>query len=320
MEDDRLILHHYRLDHGGATPIDGGAALGHGDLVWIHLNGIHAGVEDYLRDALRLDPLVIKTMVAEETRPRFEENDNSALLILRGIHFNPGPEPEDLVSLRVWADTKHIVSVSRRPAKVVAEMEERLARRKGPKRAADFVTMLISMLQTGIEPAIHELEDDIDDVEEKLLDGNETDNGAAIAAIRRQAILFHRHIGPQRDVIYKLRQAQLSWLNEADRRYLKNNEERATRTLEDLDSIRARAQIVQDETGRALTSKLNRNIYVLSVITVVFMPLTFLTGLLGINVQGIPHADSPLAFAGVCLFLGLLVVIEVVLFRRMKWF
>ena len=84
--------------------------------------------------------------------------------------------------------------------------------------------------------------------------------------------------------------------------------------------IRERAQVVKDELQNMLADRLNKNMYVLSVIAAIFLPLGFLTGLLGINVGGIPGADNSMSFLIFCGILTAIVVFQIWLFKKMKWF
>lgn len=90
--------------------------------------------------------------------------------------------------------------------------------------------------------------------------------------------------------------------------------------IEDLDAIRERSQIVKDELANILSDKLNHNLYVLSVVAAIFLPLGFLTGLLGINIGGIPGVDDPNAFAIFCGLSAVLVAGQVWLFKKLRWF
>jgi zinc transporter len=112
----------------------------------------------------------------------------------------------------------------------------------------------------------------------------------------------------------------MPWLSEQHGRSLQESINHVTRFVEDLDSVRERAQVVKDELANSLAEKLNKNLYVLAVISAVFLPLGFLTGLLGINVGGMPGADDRSAFWLVCAMLMMIVVAQVVLFRRFRLF
>lgn len=311
----------YALDGQGAgAPIARDAATGHDGLVWLHLNTAQAGTKKFLKDGLGLDPLLIKPLVAEETRPRVETLPAGTLLILRGINFNPGPEPEDLVSIRLWISGNRIVSLGRRKSAAVAELDQRLQQGRGPRTAGEFVAMLCAALSDTIEPALSELEDDIDKLEEESLEAPDAGLRERLSDVRMQATTFRRYLVPQRDVIYRLQRPEEGWLSPADKWSVQESYDRATRFIETLEAVRERAQILQDELYSAQSGKLNRNLYILSVITVIFMPLTFLTGLLGMNVAGIPFAQHPYAFAAVCALSAVLSLVQLLVFRRLKWF
>lgn len=320
MEESKALLHHYRLDGTGAAAYTTALDAEGETFIWLHLNARHPDARKVLKEQLRLDPLIVKSLLAEETRPRLEEAGDNTLIIFRGIHFNPGAEPEDLVSLRVWVSRNRVVTVSRRRSQAVADLHARISAGQAPHRIGEFIATLCSHLHEGIEKSIVELEDTTGVLEEKSLDhpGQESLR-ADIAQTRKQAILFRRHMAPQREVILRLIASKQNWLTAGDKWYLQDNLDRVTRHLEDLDALRERAQIVQDELSHALTSRLNKNIYQLSIITVIFMPLTVLTGLFGINVEGIPFAHHPHGFLIFCLIMMLIGIIEILIFRRMKW-
>lgn len=322
MEETRACLHCYRLNGtGGGVPCDLSAAAEAGDeTVWIHMNGHHADTKKFLRDKIGLDPLLIKSMLAEETRPRLEEAENGTLLILRGINHNPGPEPEDLVSIRLWLVGHRIITISRRKARAIADMDERLKQNRGPRKTGEFISMLCMCLNDGIEPAISDLENNVDTLEDLPLEAQPASLRGDLAAARKQATMFRRHLAPLRDVVARLQKTDQVWLSPGDKWSLHDSLDRMTRFLEELDSLRERSLILQDEIYSAMSARLNRNIYVLSVITVIFMPLTFLSGLLGMNVEGIPGANHPHAFAIVCGVTALLALSQLYIFRKLKWF
>lgn len=321
MEESKACLLSYVLDGNGSGQLTNLAALPPEDPrpVWIHLNGQHPEVRRFLKEQLRLDPVLARALLAEETRPRLEEVGAGALIILRGINFNPGPAPEDLVSIRLWATESRVISVGRRKSRAVADIDARLRQGRGPKRTGEFVAMLCNSLNEGIEPALQDLERNTDALEQKSLDNPDAGMRGEIAAVRKQATQFRRHMSPQREVISRLQHASQEWLTPGDRWYMHDNHDHVTRYIEDLDEIRERTQILQDELASALSARLNKNLYVLSVITVIFMPLSFLSGLLGMNVRGIPGAESPFAFLAVCGIAAAVTALQIFVFRRLKW-
>jgi zinc transporter len=322
-DTNKACLISYRFDGQGAgIAVDPTTILpGDGRLSWVHLNGRSPDSKKFMKEHFHLDPLIVKPLTENETRPRIEDTPGGMLLILRGINFNPGPAPEDMVSLRLWIGGNHIISISPRKSAAVLEMDERIKGGRGPKTVGEFVALLCSLLNDGIEPAIDDLENQIDELEDLSLDAPDNTLRDQLAMIRKQATQFRRHTAPQRDVINRLMRTEQPWMSSPTYKWMvQDSHDRITRFIENLDVLRERAQILQDELNSALSAKLNRNIYILSVITAIFMPLTFLTGLLGMNVQGIPHAESPNAFVIVCGIAAVIGVIQLGIFRRLKWF
>lgn len=267
-----------------------------------------------------LDPLTLDALFAEETRPRILEFDTGTLLILRGVNLNADAEPEDMVSIRHWIDSSRIISVRKRRLKAVTDLRERIEAGVGPHNAGDFITQLTSRLFERMEPVFTELDELLDDAEERVMEAADTKYRSQITDIRKQAIVFRRYIAPQRDVIAALRVSDMPWLSELHKRRLQESLDRVIRYIEDIDTIRERAQIVKDELTNALSDKMNKNLYLLSVIAAVFLPLGFLTGLLGINVGGVPGVDDPSAFWVFSGFLSVVVALQILLFKRWKWF
>jgi zinc transporter len=141
-----------------------------------------------------------------------------------------------------------------------------------------------------------------------------------IAGIRRETIGLRRYLAPQRDALLRLVGEKLAWFDEMEHSRLREVTDRTTRYIEELDAARERAIIVQEELMSRLSEQMDHRMYVLSIVAALFLPLGFLTGLLGINVGGIPGSDNAQAFTIVSLGLLLLVLLQIVLFRNKKWF
>ena len=127
-------------------------------------------------------------------------------------------------------------------------------------------------------------------------------------------------MAPQQDLIKALVDGEIDWIDAVTIRSLVEAQDDITRFIEELDSIRERAQIVNDEIGNMSTERLNRNMYALSVVAAIFLPLGFLTGLLGINIAGIPGAENPWAFLIFCGLLIGLVATQIIIFKKKGWF
>ena len=293
--------------------------------LWVHMDGAQDATEQWLREHSQLDNYVIDGLLADETRPRCDWYEDGVLLILRGVNLNPGAEPEDMVSIRIWIDGNRVISTRYRRLLAVEDIRHQLASGKGPVSAGHLVVRLAASLTDRMGPTIDELADQAIELERQLID---TDSAESVEPRevryrlmdnRRVAITLRRYIHPQREALMRLLQLEEEWLDDRVQGRLRETLDRVTRITEELDEIRERSAIVQDELVNRISQRMERTMYTLTVVATVMLPLGFLTGLLGINVGGIPGAENVWAFWAVCAVSVLIVVLEVLILRRLKW-
>jgi zinc transporter len=112
---------------------------------------------------------------------------------------------------------------------------------------------------------------------------------------------------------------RVPWLSDLDRVRLREQTDRVMRYVEDLDAARDRAGVTQEELAGKLSEQMNNRMYVLSVIAGIFLPISFVTGLLGVNVGGIPGPENPWAFTVLTLLLVVITVVELLIFKHKRW-
>ena len=282
---------------------------------WVHLQRDDPRTLQWLA-ASGLDPFVHDALMADETRPRCTFHGDGAIVNLRGVNLNPGARPDDMVSIRFWVEADQVVSVWIRPLRAVADQFEAIARQHAPISPGDLLAKLAIRLADRAEPTVGDLADRIDALEDAILDQGADFSRGEHAAVRRSAITLRRFMGPQRDALRALEFEELDWMRDKDRSRLREATERLTRFGEELDALRDRSKVMHDQIADARAELLNRNMMVLSAVTAIFLPLGLITGLLGINVGGIPGANNSAAFLIVSALLLLLALGQLVLFRR----
>ncbi|WP_227815260.1 zinc transporter ZntB [Nitrogeniibacter aestuarii] len=311
---DDLPVQHMRFDaHGKMLE----ANSPHQRFEWIHLKRGTPEAQAWLADS-SLSPFLVQALTAEETRPRCIVDDEGTLLILRGVNLAAGAEPEDMVSIRLFCDGKRVVSVWRRPLLSMTDLLAAVGRGAGPVSPGDLIAKIALRLADRAEPIVAALNDKVDDLEDAVLDEDTTATRRDLADVRRMSILIRRFMFPQRDALTTLEIEDLPWMTRPDRTRVREASERTTRLAEELEAIRDRATVVHEQIMDMRAETMNRSMYALAIITAIFLPLGLLTGLLGINVGGIPGASDPDAFWVVCAILGALVVGQVALLRWLK--
>ncbi|KZE08711.1 MULTISPECIES: zinc transporter ZntB [Sphingomonas] len=309
----------WHIEGGRATPIDPLAAVdATGGFTWIHLHGEGEVVAKWLRDHAHLPDYVIDPLTAVETRPRCDAIGKGAFVNLRGLSDDVLSSADPLASVRLYASAGRVHSVTRRKLTAFHTVVDRVERGEVAD-PGDLIVAFASAITEQLDPLIADLGDTLDECEEALDPTRIFEQRRAVTHTRVRAIGYRRFLVPQRSALEKLGQLPGDWLQADDRLHLAAAADRAARMAEEVDSIRERAALVHETLTDLRAEQLDQRSLQIAIVAMVFLPLTFLTGLLGMNVKGIPFADEPWAFAGV---VGLCVAMSagiVAWFVRKHW-
>jgi len=290
------------------------------DFVWLHLDVGSDGAARWIHEASGIDPITQDALLAEETRPRCEARGDALTLFLRGVNLTPGEEPDDMVSLRIHLEAKRLLTLRVRPVQSPEDVRVALADGGVDGTAGDLLVALCNQLTRHVGDVIGDIEDRADALQEKVLSAGTRDLRAEISDLRRVLIALRRYLAPQRETLTRIGTEHLTWLDDRHRGQLREIADRSIRHLEELDAAREHAGVAYEELAGRLTERVEQRMYLLSVVAAVFLPLGFVTGLLGINVGGMPGTENPQAFAyvlGGCAAVGALVLLVL---KRRGWF
>ena len=306
-------------EHGKLLADPGEFRPADGALPWILLQRDDPRTSAWLEQSSGLGEAECEALLEETPHPRIVLAGDALLVVLRGVNLNPGEEPEDMVSVRMWLQPDKVLTIYGRSVLAIEDLVARLSAGLGPRSAEDFLSDLASDLVERLEPVCNALDDQMDELEELIVAGETQTIRTRLGALRRQFIELRRHVAPQRDTLARLWREPVSWIDDENRRWLHETADELARVVEHIDELRERAVVTQEELTTRVSEQLNMRLLVLALITAVFLPLHLVTGLLGANVGGIPGASSPAGFFVVCAVLVLLVALEVILLRRLRW-
>ena len=314
------LIYAYRLNGTGrGTSLDWEAIQAFSEseeFIWIDLNYMVRSAQEWLNRTSGLDEISVAALLAEETRPRSTTVPDDLLLSLRGVNMNPGADPEDMVAIRLWTDGRRIITTRRRRLLFIPDLKTAIDAGEGPCSVSEFIVDLSARLIERMAAVIEDIDDAVDALEDKVLTAESHLLRTEIAGIRREAVGLRRYLAPQREAMTRLYTERIDWLDGLNRVRLREIADRNTRYIEDLDSARERAAVTQEELMSRLSEQMNNRMYVLSIVAALFLPLGFLTGLLGINVAGIRGADHQPAFL---IFVALLVLVLALQLWILKW-
>ena len=320
------LVHAFVLDgSGGARSIAeeqlASLELAEQESLWLHWDRSHPQTQNWLRRESGLSEFACDLLLEENTRPRLLPlPDDALLLFLRGINLNPGAEPEDMVSVRIFADARRIISLRLRPLRATENLIADLAAGRGPKTSSELILTLADYLTDKVDALVADLSERVDEQEEQVdADEHAVPDHGQLLQVRRRAASLRRFLAPQSEIYAQLTRRQQPWFLADDPGYWNELHNRLTRYLEELELSRERVGLLLEAENRRMDQRMNRIMYRFAIITGVFLPMSFLTGLLGINVGGIPGAESAYGFLVACLIMLVLALGQWWLLRRLRW-
>jgi zinc transporter len=287
---------------------------------WIHINYTSKKTRDWLKQQAHISKQAKSFLLAPDTRPRLIIEDDSLIMCLRGINLNKGDAPEDMISIRIWMNEMTILTSCNRDSQSVTNIQSKLKIGQGPKTPAKLLLSLIDELAI--------LTDDFIDIQEILLDKEEDEIANSsfeifnpkMSQFRRQTATIRRYLSPQKESLEKLFRSKSAYFDDVFFDQLYVQIDKFTHLLETLDLMRERVLVLQEQFMAYISHQQNSRLYLLAIISAIFLPLTFLSGLLGMNVGGLPGIDSSYAFWGVTGFCLVVTVTLLLWFKRSRWF
>ena len=293
---------------GGVKPLENTDVIDEAHPCWLHLNYVHHDSAQWLATTPLLPNNVRDALAGESTRPRVSRLGEGTLITLRCINGSTDERPDQLVAMRVYMDGRLIVSTRQRKVLALDDVVSDLEEGTGPTDCGGWLVDVCDALTDHSSEFIEQLHDKIIDLEDNLLDQQIPPRGF-LALLRKQLIVMRRYMAPQRDVYARLASERLPWMSDDQRRRMQDIADRLGRGLDEIDACIARTGVMADEIAQVMQENLARRTYTMSLMAMVFLPSTFLTGLFGVNLGGIPGGGWQFGFSIFCILLVVLIVV-----------
>lgn len=301
------------------TEVDGWEPQAPGEVLWLHLKRDCPEVLPWLQGDLGIPEPTAEMLVSDSTRPRAFREGNAIVATLRGINFNPDAEPEDMISLQLWSDGKRLITLRKLAMQTPRDIALSLDTGQGPVDAGNAITQIVEQLVVRMNQSIVDMNDKIDELELMDMDEKHELILSKITMIRRNCLALKRHMSPQHEALDWISRTAPAWFEDHDRREIAESIDRLKRYLDDIDISKESALVLQDELrARSLASNEHAT-YMLTIVAGIFLPLGFLTGLMGINVGGMPGVNDGEAFWIVVAICLAIMAGQLFLFWRWKW-
>jgi len=298
------------------------AAGGEPGVFWLDVVGLHdVDVLAALGRVFSLHALALEDVVNVGQRPKVEEYDDHLFVIVRGFHEDGDElEPEQLA---LFLLPGVVLSFQERPGDVFEPVRERVRRGKGRARGmgADYLLYaLVDAVIDGFFPLLEAFGERIEDLEEELIEDPSPATLERIYQIRRELLHLRRAAWPEREVVNSLHREETPHVSRETKVFLRDCYDHAVEVLEILETYRELAGSMLDVYLSSLSHRMNEVMKVLTIIATIFIPLTFVAGIYGMNFDVMPELHWAWGYPAALALMAAIGIVLVVFFKRRGWF
>ena len=290
---------------------------------WINLDGLSQieVLEKFGRE-FKLHPLVLEDILHTEQRPKLEDHGDYIYIVLRMLSYNAQKRAIDSEQMSLVLGSNFVLSFQEEPGDVFDTVRTRIRNAKGQIRKLGADYLLYALLDAVVDQyfvILEELGDDIEALEEEVLAHPRADVLQTLHRLKREMIYLRKAVWPLREIINVLARDDSSLVQKHTLIYLRDLYDHAIRVMDTVETFRDLISGMADIYLSSLSNRTNVIMKVLTVITTIFMPLTLLTGIFGMNFKYIPGLTEPWGFFAVMAAMVMISVTMLVVFRRKKW-
>lgn len=284
--------------------------------LWTHINLSDSRAREWLLHRSDVPEQARDLLLGTETRIHVEVLPGGVAAVLGDLYHDFDHDPERLGSLRLYVDNKWLLSGRTHPLKAVDMLRRELSRSAEATTPVAVFQLLIERLADALAKVSSELGDEVDNAEDRILEGKFSGQGKPLGNLRRLIAKLRRLVGANRAALSAMPQVLPGLYDAEEGAGLRSAIERLDAVSQDLELVQERARLLQEEIASAMNEATNRNLFVLSIATTTLLPITLITGIFGMNVRGLPFANHPHGFLLVMVGIGGTVLLALWLLRR----
>jgi zinc transporter len=307
--------------------IDSNAAAGwlaqqapsEGAYLWLHFNLSHAQAERWLHRHAQLSDIFFEALVDGMHSTRIERADDSLIAVINDVHFEFSFEPSDISTLWISVGPRLVVTARAKPLRSVDALRTAVKAGDAPRSSAELLEHLLRVQADVLVNVVRGVTTRVDAIEDALLTGRLDHKRARLGEMRRLLVRLQRLLAPEPGALFRLLQKPPAWMAEDDTQKLRGATEEFSVVLRDMGALQERIKLLQEEIAANVSEDTSRSLFVLTVVTVLALPINILAGLFGMNVGGIPLAEDKHGFwVLVAIVITFTVVAAWVAFRKKR--
>lgn len=317
------IIYAFAMRGGRATafrPALAAEAAKDADYLWIHVNlSTEPGRQWILRHS-GLAPQLASTLLDRNEELGAQVLGNGCLIVLEDRLREFDSDAQELSDLHLWLEPNRLITARWKPLAATDRLRFRLEVGAAPNTAAALFMALLEENIADIEGIGRKVRRRFDVLEDSVLDDAVDGIAGELGSIRRDAIKLRRRSMPLRLLLARLQNALPAWVKDDEGERFDPLLARVERAISDLQECVEQSRLLHDEFAARSAERSSRNLYILSVLSAVVLPLNLITGVFGMNVAGLPGLQDGAAFWWVMAGMVVFTVVVLAYFKRKSWF
>jgi magnesium transporter len=294
-------------------------------IYWLNVDGIHEPkVIETVGKVFNLHALVMEDILNTQQKPKFEYFDETQLFVtFKMLEFNPYTREVEVEHLSFILGKNYVISFQEeRSRDIFQTILQRLSTSAGKTRrnGADYLLYsLIDLIVDNYFVVLEQVSENMERLEEDILQNAKQKSLNELYSIKRELTLMRKVVFPLREMLFNLIREDAPLITPNTVLYLRDVHDHVTQVIETIDSYRELVASLMDLYLSQASNKMNNVMKVLTVISVIFMPLTFVAGIYGMNFDNMPELHWEYGYYYVWGFMLILVVVMLIYFRRKDW-
>lgn len=267
-----------------------------GQFLWMHFNLSNTASEKWMLEHAGLADEFYETLHQGSRSTRIEIADNTLIAVANDVLHNFSFELSEISTLWVSVAPDLVITTRRKPLQSIERLRQAV---QGGEAIRSTVEMLVHLLRDQADVLVNIVRDAVnrvDEIEDQLLAGRLKNKRANLGALRRVLVRLQRLMAPEPAALFRLLQRPPAWVSAIDSKELRQSSEEFSVALNDMSSLQERIKLLQEELAAQVSEENNRSLFLLTIVTVLALPINIIAGLLGMNVGGIPLAQHENGF------------------------
>lgn len=267
-----------------------------GEFIWLHFNLSNTASEKWMSEHAHVADEFNEALHDGSRSTRIELADDTLIAVVNDVLHNFSLDSADTATLWLSVTQHVVISARRTPLKSIERLRQAVERGDAIRSSVELLVHLLRDQADVLVRIVRDAVAQVDKVEDSLLAGRLNKQRTDLGALRRILVRLQRLLAPEPAALFRLLQKPPGWVAERDTQELRQSTEEFSVVLSDMSSLQERIKLLQEEIAAQVNEENSRSLYVLTIVTVLALPINIIAGLLGMNVGGVPLAEHAYGF------------------------